>query len=220
MKNSGTRIAIILGAMSLLSFPVESPIWAQESEPSPVTSPQDITGGDYPPEHYVVLPVPRGELEAVNKTPLLHKDVLDEHGKKLGMLEKLIIDTKSGKIAYAVISLEDGRLIPLPWTELNATRKKNAVVISSTQPRLETAAGETAKEIKALMRPGMLSDTHIIMGQVQKIVGGDYVLKDSSGERIRVHVENGTKMNRVPNVGDKIKAKVNDYDTAMVIETQ
>jgi len=205
MKNSGTRIAIILGAMSLLSFPVESPIWAQESEPSPVTSPQDITGGDYPPEHYVVLPVPRGELEAVNKTPLLHKDVLDEHGKKLGMLEKLI---------------EDGRLIPLPWTELKTTRKKNAVVISSTQPRLETAAGETAKEIKALMRPGMLSDTHIIMGQVQKIVGGDYVLKDSSGERMRVHVENGTKMNRVPNVGDKIKAKVNDYDTAMVIETQ
>jgi sporulation protein YlmC with PRC-barrel domain len=220
MKASRTQIAIIFGAMVLLTFPVASPPWVQGSEPSPVTSPQDITGGDYPPEHYVVLPVPRGELEAVNKTPLLHKDVLDEHGKKLGRLEKLIIDTKSGKIAYAVISLNDGRLVPLPWSDLTATRKKNAVVISSTEPRLETAAGETAKEIKALMRPGKLADMHIVMGQVQKIVGGDYVLKDPSGERIRVHVENGTQMNRVPNVGDKIKAEVNDYDTAMVIETQ
>ncbi|HEY3196701.1 MAG TPA: PRC-barrel domain-containing protein [Nitrospirales bacterium] len=197
-----------------------NPIWAQDSEPSPVTSPQDITGGDYPPEHYIVLPVPRGELEAVNKTPLLHKDVLDQHGNKLGTLEKLIIDTQSGKIAYAVISLEDGRLVPLPWTELTTTRLKNAVVVSSSEPRLETAAGETAKEIKALMRPGMLSDSHTIRGEVHKVVGGDYVIKDVSGERVRLHVESGTKMNRVPNVGDRIKAEVNDSDTAIVIEIQ
>jgi sporulation protein YlmC with PRC-barrel domain len=220
MKNSGTRISIIFGAMVLLAFPVANPIWAQDSEPSPVTSPQDITGGDYPPEHYIVLPVPRGELEAVNKTPLLHKDVLDQHGNKLGTLEKLIIDTQSGKIAYAVISLEDGRLVPLPWTELTTTRLKNAVVVSSSEPRLETAAGETAKEIKALMRPGMLSDSHTIRGEVHKVVGGDYVIKDVSGERVRLHVESGTKMNRVPNVGDRIKAEVNDSDTAIVIEIQ
>jgi sporulation protein YlmC with PRC-barrel domain len=219
MKTIAMRIAILFGAMSLLSLSIASPPLIQGSEPRPVTSPEDITGGNYPPEHYVVLPVPRGGLRAVNKTPLLHKDVLDEDGKTLGKLEQLIIDTKSGKIAYAVISLEDGRLVPLPWSELKTTRNKTAVVVSSTQPRLETAIGLTAKEIRTLMRPGMLSEAHTITGEVLKIVGGDYVIKDPSGERVRFHVENGTRINRAPNVGDKIEATVNEFDTAISIKS-
>jgi sporulation protein YlmC with PRC-barrel domain len=212
-------LGIMFGALSLFSLVAVYPSGVQGAEPAPVTSPQDITGGDFPPEHYVVLPVPRGDLEAVKKNPLLHKDVLDDHGNKVGTLEKLILDTKTGKIAYAVISLEDGRLAPVPWSDLKTTREKNATIIKMTKEQLETAVGATAKEIKAMMRPGMLSEHHTIKGELLKIDAGDYVIKDQTGGRARLHLENGTKIQGDPKAGDMIEATVNDFDTAISINS-
>ena len=213
-------LGIMCGALSLFSLLVVNPSGVQGSEPEPVTSPLDITGGDFPPEHYVVLPVPRGDLEAVKKNPLLHKDVLDDHGNKVGTLEKLILDTKTGKIAYAVISLDDGRLAPVPWSDLKTTREKNATVLKMTKEQLETAVGATAKEIKAMMRPGMLSEHHAIKGELLKIDAGDYVIKDQAGGRVRLHLENGTKIQGDPKAGDMIEATVNDFDTAIAINSR
>ena len=58
---------IMFAALSLFSLLVVNTSGVQGAEPEPVTNPTDITGGDFPPEHYVVLPVPRGDLEAVKK---------------------------------------------------------------------------------------------------------------------------------------------------------
>jgi len=212
-------LATMFGALFLLSLGVVNPSGVKGSEPEPVTNPMDITGGDFPPEHYVVLPVPRGDLEAVKKNPLLHKDVLDDHGNKVGTLEKLILDTKTGKIAYAVISLDDGRLAPVPWSDLKTTREKHATVLKVTKEQLETAVGATAKEIKAMMRPGMLSEHHTIKGDLLKIDAGDYVVKDQTGEHVRLHLENGTKIQGDPKAGDTIEATINDFDTAISIKS-
>jgi sporulation protein YlmC with PRC-barrel domain len=208
-------IILVLAAVPLFTLPFAPPSYG--AEPAPVTNPSDITGGDFPPEHYVVLPVPRGELAAAKHNPLLHRDFLDEQGNKLGTVEKLILDTKTGKIVYAVVSLEDGRLVPLPWSDLKATPKQHAVVLSASKARLDTALGETAKEIKSLMRPGMLTSHHTIKGELVKIDGGDYVLNNDAGQRVRLHIENGTKIHGDPKAGDKIEATVNDFDTAISI---
>jgi len=131
----------------------------------------------------------------------------------------LILDTKTGKIAYAVISLEDGRLAPVPWSDLKTTREKNATVIKMNKEQLETAVGATAKEIKGLMRPGMLSEHHTIKGELLKIDAGDYVIKDQTDGRVRLHLENGTKIQGNPKAGDMIEATVNDFDTAISINS-
>lgn len=214
MKKASLSIVPI--ALFLLTLPIAPT--SHGAEP-PVTSPQDMTAGDFPPEQYVVLPVPRGDLEMVKKYHLLHKDVLDNEGKKVGTLEKLILDTKTGKIAYAVVALEDGRLAPVPWSDLKPTREKNATVIHTTKQQLDTAVGMTAKEIKRLMRPGMLSERHTIKGELLKIDAADYVIKDHAGERVRLHLENGTKIHGDPKAGDMIEATVNDFDTAISIKT-
>jgi len=211
------KIIQVLLALPLLPMPLT--LCAYGAEPLPVTSPTDITEGDFPPEHYVVLPVPRGYLQAAKHNPLLDKDLLDERGNKLGTVEKLILDTKTGKIAYAVIYLEDGRLVPLPWNDLKATPKKNAVVLTAPKARLDTALGETAREIKVLMSPGLLTEHHTVKGELLKIDAGDYVIKDEAGERIRLHIESGTRIFGAPKVGDKIEATVNDFDTAISVKT-
>ena len=71
-------IILVLAAVPLFTLPFALPSYGVE--PAPVTNPSDITGGDFPPEHYVVLPVPRGELAATKHNPLLHRDFLDEQG--------------------------------------------------------------------------------------------------------------------------------------------
>jgi sporulation protein YlmC with PRC-barrel domain len=208
----------VLAALPLFILPLSPASYG--AEPLPVTNPSDITAGDFPPEHYVVLPVPRGHLAAVQHNPLLHKDFLDEQGNKLGTLEKLILDTKTGKIVYAVVALEDGRLVPLPWSDLKATPKQHAVVLSASKTQLDTASGETAKEIKNMMRPGLSTDRHTIKGELIRIDAGDYVLKNDAGQRVRLHIENGTRIHGDPKAGDKIEAAVNDFDTAISIKPQ
>jgi sporulation protein YlmC with PRC-barrel domain len=213
-----TRSYSVLAIVAALLLPYAGIASAQMDTPPPVTDPSDITGGNFPPEQYIVLPVPRGDLESVKKNRLLHKDVLDDHGKKVGTLEKLILDTKTGKIVYAVVSLENGRLAPLPWSDLRTTREQNVTIIHATKEQLDTAVGETAREIKLLMRPGLLSGSHSLKGELIKIEGGDYVMKDHSGQRLRLHIEEGTKIQGDPQAGDMIEAHVNDFDTATTIK--
>jgi sporulation protein YlmC with PRC-barrel domain len=219
MKTTATFAVFILATVSALGLIFAGTASGQMSEVMPLENPGDVTAGGYPPEKYVVLPVPRGELKASKRNPILNKDVRDQRGDKLGTLEKLILDTKTGKVAYAVVSLEDGRLVALPWKDVKTTREKNAVIVRSTTEQLQTASGETAKEIEALMSPGTSSGAYMVRGELLKSDGGDLVVKEPSGKRVRVHLEEGTMMNRVPNAGDMLEAEVNEFDTARWVKT-
>jgi len=70
----------------------------------------------YPPKQYAILPVPLGEFKAANEHTLLHSPVKNPDGKILGSLESLIMDSTTGQIEYAVVSVKDSNsLEAVPW---------------------------------------------------------------------------------------------------------
>ena len=77
----------------------------------------DMTGGKSGvPEHYDVVPVRRGELKDETGGMLDHQ-VTNQQGEKLGTIEKLMKDKKTGKIEYAVLELADSKFqLPLQWS--------------------------------------------------------------------------------------------------------
>jgi hypothetical protein len=81
---------------------------------------------------YDVVPVRQGELVDEKGGPL-DQIVKNKKGETLGTIEKLLKDTKTGKIEYAVLELEDTKhQLPLQWSQfkqekghltLNASKK-------------------------------------------------------------------------------------------------
>lgn len=81
---------------------------------------------------YDVVPVPRGEL-VDEKGGALDQTVTNKNGETLGTIEKLLKDTKTGRIEYAVLELKDTKYkLPLQWSQfkqqnghlmLNASKK-------------------------------------------------------------------------------------------------
>ena len=211
MKILGTLIAAV--CMVSLSFAGQS--FGAMAAPNLI----DITGGASPPQKYIVLPVPRGHLEAIQHSPFLEMAVKDPQGSKLGKLEKLIMDSSEGKIEYAVVAMNDGRLVALPWKSFTVSRNGKSVVLTAEQEQLTTALGETAKEIKNLMRPGMMSPTYTVRGELLGVEAADYVVNDAAGKKVRLHMENGTQMAGLPKVGDTIEAKVNEFHAAISVRT-
>ncbi len=59
-----------------------------------------------------------------------------------------------------------------------------------------------------------------VKGQVLKIEGEHYMIKDPSGKEVRLQVTNETKMDGVYGVGDLIEAQVNQAGNAMVIKKE
>jgi hypothetical protein len=90
----------------------------------------DMTGaGGSIPKEYTVLPVPVGDLETTNGNVLLKKPVKDLQGNQLGTLEKLIVDTHSGQIEYAVMAIEEGtHLHPVPWSAIQIKHGQNGAL--------------------------------------------------------------------------------------------
>jgi hypothetical protein len=84
----------------------------------------DMTGaGGTMPKEYTIIPVPVGELTTTDKNELLSKPVKDLQGHNIGTLEKLIVDTHSSRIEYAILAIEDGtHLHPVPWSAIQVKR--------------------------------------------------------------------------------------------------
>lgn len=93
----------------------------------------DMTGGrEGIVGKYDVVPVRLGEL-VDEKGAALDQTVKNKKGETLGTIEKLLKDTKTGKIEYAVLELEETKFqLPLQWNQfkqenghltLNAAKK-------------------------------------------------------------------------------------------------
>jgi sporulation protein YlmC with PRC-barrel domain len=113
----------------------------------------DMAGkGGTEPKEYAVLPIPLGGFEASRGNLLLHKPVTDLHGKKVGTLENLLMDTHTGRVEYAVILIEGGtHLHPVPWAAVqlkrNAKGELNPVIDTS---QYQLYPGITMKDAKDL----------------------------------------------------------------------
>jgi hypothetical protein len=101
----------------------------------------DMTGGKQGVVgKYDVVPVRRGELVDEEGGPL-DQVVKNRNGETLGTIEKLLKDTKTGKIEYAVLELEETKYqLPLQWSQfkqekghltLNVSKKDLYPVTSS-----------------------------------------------------------------------------------------
>ena len=149
-----------LGRMTLIAAIVLTPIWAfaegsrserpgdamvdqnmNQSESAFEKQATDMTGGrEGIVGKYDVVPVPRGKL-ADEKGGALDQIVKNKKGETLGTIEKLLKDTKTGKIQYAVLELEETKYqLPVQWSQfkqekghltLNVSKKDLYPVTSS-----------------------------------------------------------------------------------------
>ena len=62
---------------------------------------------------------------------------------------------------------------------------------------------------------GPVASAYKVTGEVLRIDGGDYLVKDSEGREVRLHRENDTKIYSPVNPGDKLQAEVG-WDGTMV----
>ena len=112
------------------------------------------------PKEYTVIPVPVGELTTTNSHELLSKPVKDLQGHTIGTLEKLIVDTHSGRIEYAIVAIENGtHLHPVPWSAIHVKRNGSGP---------STATIDTSKY--QLMPSLMMTDSKDLSPSVKQIV--------------------------------------------------
>jgi hypothetical protein len=120
----------------------------------------DMTGGKQGNlGEYDVVPVPRGAL-VDEKGIALHQVVKNTKGETLGTIEKLMKDTKTGRVEYAVLEVEGTKhQLPLQWSQfkqsggqltLNATKAElqpstNAAQSKDTSPDTSTYMEEINK---------------------------------------------------------------------------
>lgn len=91
---------------------------------------------------YVILPVPPAEEKSAGRNTLVDRTVKNPQGKTVGTLEKLVMDSRTGKIEYGVVALaESGRLIPLNWSDLKVNRENGRVGLNVTQDELKHSLG-------------------------------------------------------------------------------
>jgi uncharacterized protein YdeI (BOF family) len=76
-------------------------------------------------------------------------------------------------------------------------------------------SGSTGQSAKS---PKQQTTASVVKGELLKIQGEFYTVKDSSGKEVRLHVNKETKMDSPVNVGDKIEAERTASDHALSIK--
>ena len=106
----------------------------------------DMTGGQQGlVGKYDVVPVRRGEL--VDETGgALDQVVKNKKGEVLGTIEKLMKDTKTGKVEYAVLELADTKhQLPLQWSQFKQERG-HLTLDRSKEELLPTTSSVSSKD--------------------------------------------------------------------------
>ncbi|HKO31513.1 MAG TPA: PRC-barrel domain-containing protein [Nitrospiraceae bacterium] len=85
------------------------------------------------PSRYTVMPVARGEKIDVESS-LIGDTVKNPKGEQLGRLERLIKDSETQKIEYAMISIGDtGEYKAFPWSNFKVNKEQGNVVLNVTR---------------------------------------------------------------------------------------
>ena len=98
----------------------------------------DMTGGhEGLAGKYDVVPVRQGELVDEKGGPL-DQIVKNKKGETLGTIEKLLKDTKTGKIEYAVLELAETKYqLPLQWSQFK--QEKGHLTLNASKNELHPA---------------------------------------------------------------------------------
>ena len=64
-----------------------------------------------------------------------------------------------------------------------------------------------------------LDQAMVIKGNLVSIDYGDYIIKDKDGKEVRVHIDNKTQVMGQIKKGDRVEAKVDAKDNALLIRS-
>ncbi len=100
------------------------------------------------------LPV-KDTAVALRSDQLIDTDVRDAHGDALGSVHDLVIDPKTGKIAYLIMARGglfgfDEKFVPVPWNDFKVTRNANLLVLDTTKAIVAAAPMATDAQFKAV----------------------------------------------------------------------
>jgi hypothetical protein len=147
----------------------------------------DMTGaGGTMPKEYTVVPVPAGELTTTNNHVLLSKPVKDLQGHKIGTLEKLIIDSHSGRIEYAILAIEDGtHLQPVPWSAVqvrrNGTDAPMAVIDTTKYQIMPSLMRDDSKDLSPSIKQ-MVNEMQVLRErEPRKSQSRETIVKEPAG---------------------------------------
>ena len=95
------------------------------------------------PSRYTVMPVARGQKINV-ENELIGDTVTNPKGEQLGRLERLIKDSETQKVEYAMISIGDtGQYKAFPWSNFKVNKEQGNVVLNMTREQLQPGLAQT-----------------------------------------------------------------------------
>lgn len=150
------------------------PVFAQTGQHAPGS--MDMTSGkDATPSEYAVLPLARGQKKEATNNSLVGDEVKGKDGQIIGTLDKLIMDTKTGKIEYGVVSLADTHETwPILWNSFKVNKNTGEVTLNLTRDQIP---GEKALQESKDLSP----DIKKLMKDMQKNMGKPIVNQQGLG---------------------------------------
>jgi sporulation protein YlmC with PRC-barrel domain len=84
--------------------------------------------------------------EVMDAATLIGDEVVNAQGDDLGKIEAIMLDVRSGRIAYAVLSFGGflgfgSKLFAIPWNALTLDAKEERLVLNVSKEKLENAEG-------------------------------------------------------------------------------
>jgi sporulation protein YlmC with PRC-barrel domain len=114
--------------------------------PTPLTGKPQALGADIIPgdDEFDTSAGPGPEV--MDAATLIGDDVVNAQGEALGKIEAIMLDVRSGRIAYAVLSFGGvlgigSKLFAIPWNALTLDAREKRFVLDASRDKLEHAEG-------------------------------------------------------------------------------
>ena len=96
---------------------------------------------------------------------LVGNDVCDHKGEDLGDIKEIMLDMRSGKVGYAVLSFGGflgmgEKLFAVPWTALQLDTKNKRFVLNADKDRLKRAPGFDKDKWPNMADHGWVKEIH------------------------------------------------------------
>lgn len=96
--------------------------------------------------------------------------IVDRRGEELGILEHIMIDAASGRVAYAVLARGGvfglgAKLFAIPWEALRLDAARQCFVLAVERERLDRARGFDRDRWPAMADPAWASEIHAHYGR-------------------------------------------------------
>ncbi len=105
----------------------------------------------------------------LSASTLMGDKVKNLAGEDLGEVEDIVIDLKSGRVAYVVVSfgsgfMHSGKLFAVPWASLGVDQGDKKFILDVPGEKLETAEGFDKDHWPDMANPDFFTRTYAFYG--------------------------------------------------------